>query len=199
MGVMILDTVLGPDDGDALQSELRTLGRPRVLTGAGATTQGGKTHQFRFRVDEPGGAWAIAYDDGSSFTHAEGIRTYRPSRRARDVDLERSPVRDPAHGQPPELQLLHPSAAFWWGTGPGKFRPVVAQRVGRRSIVITFEHNEDAVFRKTIAIDENTGIGHRMMSFDEAIAITEINEPGDPSEDLGRRFTKLTGPIPADY
>jgi hypothetical protein len=76
---------------------------------------------------------------------------------------------------------------------------VLAQHVGRHSILFTFEHVDDPAFRQTLVVDEGSGIAKRMMGYDYLLIITEINALEDWNPAREPIFEPIPAPIPTDY
>lgn len=65
-----------------------------------------------------------------------------------------------------------------WGQLPGAFRPVLVQRIGVRSILITCEHGRDPSMRGTMVIDTELGMVVRHLPFGGPVVVLVDVEPG---------------------
>ncbi|KHK97791.1 hypothetical protein LK09_09850 [Microbacterium mangrovi] len=95
--------------------------------------------------------------------------------------------------------MIWPTKLLTWGSPGGTFYPVLAQHVGRHSILLTFEHDHDPAFRQTLVIDERSGIAKRMVGFGYGLIITSIEPLGKWEPEQQQAFEPIRGPIPTDY
>jgi hypothetical protein len=185
------DTVLGRGDTAGVVAAVESLATERRLSGQGVSQGGGRGRQFQFAVDEAEQWWVVVYDDGQRQTFRDGVAQFGEQDEPRDAEFFRP--------MPQLLQLLWPTRLLTWANPRGSFYPVLVQHVGRRSLLLTFEHVDDPAFRQTLVVDEETGIASRFIAYDHGIVLTSINplEAWPPTEEP--TFNAITGPLPIDY
>lgn len=95
--------------------------------------------------------------------------------------------------------MLWPSRLLIWGNTRGSFYPVLAQHVGRRSTLLTFEHVSDPAFRQTLVVDNHSGIATRLIGYDHGLIVTSVSslDAWDPEQQP--TFDPITAPIEPDY
>ncbi|MEV5070808.1 hypothetical protein MRBLMI12_002424 [Microbacterium sp. LMI12-1-1.1] len=193
MSSIRLDAVLRRSDTDAVVSAVKELENQRRLSGQGITQSRDGIRQFQFAADELNQWWVIVFDNGERQEYRDGKYTYRGRR------PDESQPAEFFRPMPQALQLLWPTRLLTWANPHGSFYPVLAQHVGERSILFTFEHVDDPAFRQTLVLDERSGIAKRLIGYDYGLVITglETLEHWNP-EDLPA-FEPITGPIPTDY
>lgn len=184
-----LDSLLSRSDTQEIVDAVDALRRERRLSGRGTIQSNGKGRQFQFAVDERHQWWTLAFDDGERQWFRDGIVS-RPQDEPRPAEF--------FHPLPQLLQMLWPAKLLTWAPR-GSFYPVLVQRVGRRSLLITFEHVDDPAFRQTLVVDEETGIAKRFTGFGHAIIFTSIESLDAWDPDKEPVFAPLRGPIPTDY
>ncbi|WP_330193699.1 hypothetical protein [Pseudarthrobacter sp. J64] len=112
---------------------------------------------------------------------------------------------DPAHavvfprGMPLEIQMLHPEALRMWGRGGESFYPVLVQEIGRRSLLITFEHVEDPAFRATAVVNRKTGIIEKVAMLGDITVLTEVEIDVPLVRESEPEFVPITDWIRPDY
>jgi hypothetical protein len=110
---------------------------------------------------------------------------------ATELPFERS-VRDPVWMAMPELMVS-------WGRGHESFSPMLAQRIGTRSILLTFEHENDPAFRTTLVVDEQDGVARRRIDGRDATIITGIRAASAGETLPPPRFEPITDWIRPEY
>ncbi|MGZ0712647.1 hypothetical protein ACWPKO_30345 (plasmid) [Coraliomargarita sp. W4R53] len=180
---MLLDRVLAPTDGAKLRSDIGALGMPRSLLVEGVTQDRGGIRQFRFWVDEPGASWAAIFDNGARWSYSAGVVDYGNGN-SHPSSFHNS-ISDP-------MKMLWPTEYLVWGERPTRFRPVLAQRVGRQSLLLTFEHGSDPAMRQTMVVDQNSGIATKRIEFDHATIITSTTALEDKKRTLESVFEPIT-------
>lgn len=71
---------------------------------------------------------------------------------------------------------------------------MLVQRIGDHSLLVTFEHVEDAAFRNTLVVDERHGIARRRIAYRERglplalrLCTSALPAPGDALKAAMRR------------
>jgi len=187
---MLLDRVLGPTDGAKLRSDIGALGSPRSLLVEGVTQDRGETRQFRFWVDEPESSWAAVFDNGAQWSYSAGIVDYG------NGNSHPSSFHD-SMSKP--MKMLWPTEFLVWGERPTHFRPVLAQRIGQRSLLLTFEHGGDPAMRQTMVVDQDSGIATKRIEYDHATIVTSTTALEDGTRTLDPTFEPITDWIRPAY
>ncbi|MFF2318305.1 hypothetical protein ACFVTE_18815 [Arthrobacter sp. NPDC058097] len=183
---MKLDTVLDRSDSSSLLSEIVALRTHTSMRVKGISQFRGSHYQFVAELDAGAEEWHMVTDQGQRWSAVDGMLSVEP---------------DPPHavefprGMPTEVRMLHPEALLMWGRGGESFYPMLIQEIGRRSLLITFEHVEDPAFRATAVINGTTGIIEKMAMLSDVTILTEV-EFGTPL-DPGRQLEFL--PITTDW
>lgn len=187
---MQFDSVLARDDTQDVVAEVEALASERRLTGRGVVQSRGGLRQFQFAVDEREHWWVIAFDDGDRSQYSNGIVRFGNDapRAAEFFSL-----------MPEPLQMLWPTRLLTWANAPGGFYPVLIQRLGRRSLLFTFEHVDDPAMRQTLVIDETTGIARKLIGYDRGLILTSLGELGDWDAASEPVFEPITDWIRSDY
>ncbi|MDQ1058422.1 hypothetical protein QFZ23_002323 [Arthrobacter globiformis] len=161
---MKFNTVLGRSDSSSLLSEIVAL-RTQATVRTKSVSQSGASHfQFVAELDAEAEEWHMITDQGLRWSAVDGMLSLEP---------------DPPHavafprGMPTEVQMLHPEALLMWGRRGESFYPMLIQEIGRRSLLITFEHVEDP-FRATAVINRTTGIIEKMAALGDLTILTEV-------------------------
>lgn len=129
-------------------------------------------------------------DRGHVSSAADGIITAEP---------------DPPHamafprGMPQEIQMLHPEALLMWGRSSESFYPVLLQEIGRKSLLITFEHVNDPAFRATAVVNRTTGIIEKMAILGDVTILTEVEIDVPLAHVSEPEFVPITDWIRPDY
>jgi hypothetical protein len=174
---MKLNTVLDRSDSSSLLSEIVALRTHTAVRTKGVSQSGASHYQFVAELDAEAEEWHMVTDQGQRCSAVDGMLSVEP---------------DPPHavpfprGMPTEVQMLHPEAFLMWGRRGESFYPMLIQEIGRRSLLITFEHVEDPAFRATAVINGTTGIIEKMAMLGDVTILTEVEfeAPLDPGRQL---------------
>ncbi|MFC4243606.1 hypothetical protein ACFOYW_09500 [Gryllotalpicola reticulitermitis] len=154
----------------------------------------GRVRQFQMVLDELASAWVLDRQGG-------GDRASYSDRVLRNVDgeIETEFRSSTASAQP--VCMAMPELFPQWGPSErgGSFFPMLVQRVGGHSILVTFQHEADPAYRTTMVVDERDGIARRRYGRSEAIIVTDVRVMEDEQTPGRPRFSRPLGPIPADY
>lgn len=151
--------------------------------------RGGGIGQFAFALDEESCSWSLQREGGSEQWFADGVL------HSVDEPVEFSFERS----LPPAISMAVPECMRWWGRDRESFTPVLVQRIGEHSLLVTFEHVEDPAFRTTLVVDERDRIARRRIDFGEVTVITEVRRVVRWTRLPRPSFSPLTGPIATAY
>ncbi|MFF2318658.1 hypothetical protein ACFVTE_20610 [Arthrobacter sp. NPDC058097] len=163
---MKLDTVLERSDSSSLLGEIVALRTHTSMRAKGVSQCRGSHYQFVAELDAKAEEWHMVTDQGQRWSAVDGMLSVEPEP-PHEVDFP--------SGMPTEVQMLHPEAFLMWGRGGGEsFYPMLIQEIGRRSLLITFEHVEDPALRATAVINGTTGIIEKMAMLGDVTILTEV-------------------------
>lgn len=172
---MIFDRALTPEESASLLDEVRPLltaerfhARALVLSDSGAT------EQWHLEIDKPANAWFLVSEGGTVYEYRDGTVRYGSDPPHHETSI--------SAGATGPAVLAFPERLLVWGGHPGHFRPVLVQRIGRKSLLITFEHGLDPSMRGTLVIDTELGLVTRFMQFRSPQTVLVDVEPGRPIE-----------------
>lgn len=190
-GVMKLDTILDPADTDDVFREVAALSTYETVRVRGVRQKSTSVHyQFYVELDRVNESWYFFCDvaGGETFSYSDGVIT------TADPSMEL----DYPQGMPSEMHLLDPRLLLMWG-GRSSIYPMLAQDIGKHSLLITFEHTNDPAYRPTLVIDKRTGIASRMVNLGEVTILTDVrvNVPLVRPESV--TFTPITDWIRPNY
>lgn len=191
---MQLDTVLRRDDSLVLLAELVALRSPgRVLARGVHHIPGEGPWQFQILLDESDRSWVFdRQGETTRIGYREGILNTDDG--PAEVSFDRSGI------VASPVRMLTPEALPLWGRGPESFSPMLVQRVGGHSLLITFEHTHDPADRETLVIDERDGTARRWYRDGAVTIITDVRETDQDESNLRRpRFARLDGWLPPEY
>lgn len=132
----------------------------------------------------------MVFDHGARWSYSEGVVQYG--------DQEPHPA-DFIGSLPGELKMLWPTEFLIWGARRTHFRPALVQQLGRRSLLITFEHDEDPAMRQTMVIDRTTGIATRRFEYDQGTILTSLTDLNGRAPALDTTFAPITDWIRPEY
>ncbi len=191
---MRLDQVLPRTAGPGVAAEIAALRTPGRLLAAGVhQTQDGKQWQFRFVLNELDRSWVLDRSDGpvkhrrERYEHGVWHNVDGPI----ELPFERA-VRGP-------IWMAMPERMVSWGRGHESFAPMLVQKIGRHSLLLTFEHEQDPAFRTTLVVDERDGIARRRLDGREATIITDVRPLSRDDDVPPPRFEPLTDWIRPEY
>lgn len=187
---VLLDCVLDLGDAARIRADVAALAGARVLVGDGLTQDRQGFQQFRFSVNEPAAVWDMVLENGAKWSYSGGVVDYGHGE-PRSMDFVAS--------LPSQLRMLWPTEFLIWGDSPTHFRPVLAQRIGQRSLLLTFEHGKDPAMRQTLVIDQTTGIATKRIEYEQVIVLTRTDAFDGSRPSLDTRFEPVTDWIRAKY
>ncbi len=193
MSPIRFDSVLRRADTAEVVAAVGELEQPRSLAGRGIAQSSDGLVQFAFAVDQTDDWWELTCEDGRHEDYREGTYSYRSSRNHEHVAAEFF------RPMPQALQMLWPTRLLTWANPHGSFYPVLAQSLGRHSILFTFEHVDDPAYRQTLVMDARSGIATRLIGLDHALIITSIEPLARWDHAATPAFEPLTGPPEPDY
>ncbi|KQO59990.1 hypothetical protein [Curtobacterium sp. Leaf261] len=191
---MQLDTVLQRDDSAVVLAELVALRSPRRVLARGVHHgPGERPWQFQVLLDESDRSWVFDRQrETTRYRYREGV--LHTDDGPAEVSFDRSGI------VAPPVRMLTPEALPLWGRGPESFSPMLVQRVGGHSLLITFEHTLDPADRQTLVIDERDGAARRWYRDGAVTVITDVREADQDESNLMRpRFARLDGWLPPEY
>lgn len=133
--------------------------------------------QWHVEVDLVAEQWFVVDERGHTHEFRDGVTIHdgQPVDRKTHVSEE---IFDP-------LTAAFPEQLGWWGEHNHSFRPVLAERVGNQSVLLTFEHGADPSMRSTLVVDAKLGLVTRVVHFGSPfIVIVDV--------ELGRGVERLT-------
>ncbi|WP_247041385.1 hypothetical protein [Arthrobacter rhizosphaerae] len=187
---MKFNTILSTTESHRVLGAIVAL-RHHISARAKGLRQTGSSHyQFVAELDAKAQAWHMVNDRGHVSSAADGIITPEP---------------EPPHamafprGMPQEIQMLHPEALLMWGRSSESFYPVLLQEIGRKSLLITFEHVNDPAFRATAVVNRTTGIIEKMAILGDVTILTEVEIDVPLARESEPEFVPITDWIRPDY
>lgn len=187
---MRFDTILTTADSPSVLAEVVRLTTHRSVWARGVSQSDSSLSQFVAELDAGAEAWHLVTESGRARWFRDGVMVAEPD----------PPTPVPfARSMPGQVQLLHPVALPMWGRGRESFYPMLAQRIGAHSILLTFEHVNDPAFRSTMVIDEAVGAVRKFARLGDVTILTEIvtNRPLTARTDY--EFAPITDWIRMDY
>ena len=97
------------------------------------------------------------------------------------------------------MRLLRPEALLMWGRRGDSFYPMLVQEIGRRSLLVTFEHVDDPAFRATAVVNRTTGIIEKMAILGDLTILTEVEIDVPLARESSPDFIPITDWIRPDY
>ena len=190
-GAMRLETLLTHADTEDVLRDVAALPTYRTLRVHGVRQEGPHSyHQFYAELDRVNESWYYLQDmpGGGRFSYSDGIlKTADP---ATELEYPR--------GMPSEVQMLDPRNLYMWG-GRTSFYPMLVQKIGKHSLLVTFEHVNDPAFRPTLVIDRRNGIATRMVKLGEITILTEVHVDVPLTRPAKVTFKPITDWIRPDY
>ena len=187
---MKFDTILTPAASPSVLAEVVRLTTHRSVWARGVSQSASSLSQFVAEVDAVTEAWHLVTESGRERGFRDGIAVGEP-----DPPTPSSFSRS----MPQQVQLLHPVALPMWGRGRESFYPMLAQRIGGHSILLTFEHVNDPAFRATMVIDEAVGAVRKFARLGDVTILTEVvtDQPFTARSDY--EFAPINDWIRMDY
>uniref|UniRef100_A0A942Y9C4 Uncharacterized protein n=1 Tax=Neobacillus citreus TaxID=2833578 RepID=A0A942Y9C4_9BACI len=190
---MRFDEVVTRTDGPAIASEIDMLRTPGRYVLEGVHQVSPEHHwQFRLDIDEPARTWVLERSNGPSSSYRDGS--------VQDEDGESEEPFESSFADGDVTKMALPARLLWWGRGSESLSPVLVQRVGTHSILVTFEHHEDPAIRTTLVVDKNDGIARRRIGRgEEATIVTAVRSVNTEEVLPPAEFAPLTNWIRPSY
>ncbi|TFD53935.1 hypothetical protein E3T55_04375 [Cryobacterium frigoriphilum] len=172
---LIFDRVLTATESAAVLDEILLLCTATGFHATGVAQNSGQVTAHHIEVDLTAEEWFL-YDPRS-----------RASYRYHDHTVTAPHDEFPTHSEFGEfvpdqaLRLAFPRKLFVWGRPGDDYRPILVQRLGHHSILITIENRDDAAARGTIIVNTELGLIEKMCRTTEAVLLTNV-QPGLPVE-----------------
>lgn len=187
---MNLDTVLDRTDSPSVLDEIIPL-RTDTSVRAKGVSQSGRSHlQFVSQLDAKAQAWHLVDDEGR---RSSAVGTWRLQEGEASTEFVFP------RGMPKTVQMLYPQALLMWGRRGESFYPMLLQEIGRRSLLITFEHIEDPAFRATAVLNRSTGIMEKLAMLGDIIILTDIETDVQLDPEIKPDFLPITDWIRPNY
>ncbi|GAA1316530.1 hypothetical protein ACFSWE_15010 [Leucobacter albus] len=170
---MIFDRILSPEESGQVLAQLQALQTFESFHARALVQDRDRVEQWHIEVDRAGEAWFATAEHGHVEEFRGGVRFDRG-------EVFQLPAKL-ADFLPPAIKPAFPETLGWWGEHDHGYRPVLVERVGRKSMLLTFEHGSDPAMRSTMVFDTELGIVTRTIGFDSATLLVDI-EPGKPIE-----------------
>ena len=187
---MNLDTVLGRTDSPTVLDEIISLRKHTSVRAKGVSQSGRSHYQFVAQLDAKAQAWHLVDDEGR---RSSAVGTWRLQ------EGDASTVFVFPRGMPETVQLLYPEALLMWGRRGESFYPVLLQEIGRRSLLITFEHVEDPAFRATAVVNRSTGIIEKLAVLGDIVILVDVEIGVHLDPEIMPEFLPITDWIRPDY
>ncbi|WP_426764271.1 hypothetical protein ACP3TD_17625 [Pseudarthrobacter sp. 1G09] len=187
---MNLDTVLGRTDSPTVLDEIIALRKHTSVRAKGVSQSGRSHYQFVAQLDAKAQAWHLVDDEGR---RSSAVGTWRLH------EGDASTVFVFPRGMPETVQLLYPEALLMWGRRGESFYPVLLQEIGRRSLLITFEHVEDPAFRATAVVNRSTGIIEKLAVLGDIVILADVEIGVQLDPEIMPEFLPITDWIRPDY
>ncbi|PZQ89913.1 MAG: hypothetical protein DI534_09140 [Leifsonia xyli] len=164
---MIFDRALSIEHARGVLDELRPLLTAKRFHARGLTQDGDRVTQWHVEVDRPARSWFLSSENGTTYEVRDGMATLGNEKPRRVSDL--------SEGSLGPVVLAFPERLLVWGERPTHYRPVLVQRIGQHSILITIEHGADPSMRGTIVVDTRLGLITRVMNFiSRAVVLVDV-------------------------
>lgn len=162
---MEFDRVLTRAAGPEILAEVVAMTSHRTVRATGVSQSGATHFQFNAEIDCVAHEWNMITTSGLVQSFRDGV-----------INLSPDPpfVGQFPSGMPHPLRMMHPDQLLVWGRGQESFHPILAQQIGTRSILLTFEHKEDPAFRSTMVIDRALGVVCKTAMLGDITILTDI-------------------------
>ncbi|MHA6693682.1 hypothetical protein [Homoserinimonas sp. A520] len=171
---MRFDEVLPLEEAPSVLQEVLELVSIQRFHARGFIQGSDRGQQFHLEVDKPAQKWFIAFENGETQEFSDGTTMLGGGPLIHNTTFS-EPVPMPA-------ALAFPEKLMLWGQRANSARPMLAQNIGARSILITFEHQADASLRSTLVINRDLGLIERVIQFGLPQVVLVDVIPGEPFE-----------------
>ncbi|MFF8817130.1 hypothetical protein ACF07D_03915 [Leucobacter sp. NPDC015123] len=172
----MFDKVLSRDEAPAVLAYVRSLLAAERFHGRVLYQSLDRVKQWHLEVDRTVPAWFAVSEDGDSIELRDGALLFDGEAMPHGTE-DRVPIVEPA-------SLGFPESRYLWGGSADVDWPVLLQRVGKRSVLITFEHGRDPSMRSTMVIDTELGVVTRILNVCEPFLLLVDIEIGRGIERL---------------
>lgn len=155
---MIFDRVLSDEGSSEVLVQLRELLKAQRFHARGIVQSHDSIEQWHIEVDLVAEQWFAVDEQGHTHEYSDGVTIHRGQPVEHETDIWDALVGP--------LIAVFPQRLRWWGELVHDFRPVLAERVGKQSVLLTFEHGADPSMRSTLVADTQLGVVTRVMHFD---------------------------------
>lgn len=160
---MILNRVLSRDEALLARDSIMSYVTLDRFHARGIVQTGNSIEQWHIEVDRTRQEWFAVDESGHVHEHREHSTVHRGLTTGRVTKIT-----DELVGP---LALAFPETLIWWGQHPDGFWPVLIERLGKRSLLITFEHGVDPSMRTTMVIDTELGVVTRILPFNSPMLL----------------------------
>lgn len=155
---MIFDRVLSYEESSEVLAQLREFLKAEKFHARGIVQSHDSIEQWHIEVDLVAEQWFAIDEQGHTHEFCNGVTIHRGETAERPTRAWEELVGP--------LIAAFPERLRWWGERSHDFRPVLAERVGKQSVLLTFEHGSDPSMRSTLVADTTLGLATRVMDFD---------------------------------
>lgn len=187
---MKLDTVLDRTDSPSVLDEIVALRTHSSVRAKGVRQSGRSLFQFVAQLDVQTQAWHLVNDEGK---RSSAVGTWRLQEGEASTEFVFP------RGMPETVQMLYPEALLMWGRRSESFYPMLIQEIGRRSLLITFEHIGDPAFRATAVINRFTGIMEKLAVLGDLTILTDVETGVQLDPEVMPEFLPITDWIRPNY
>lgn len=171
---MIFDRILSPHESSLVLSQVQALRTVDCFHARVLVQTHERIEQWHIEVDHAAESWFAATENGDIEEFRDGITFHRGEAVTRSTTI--------SDALPTPVTPAFPEKLTWWGEHDHGFRPVMVEHIGKKSILLTFEHGADPSMRSTMVVDTEIGLVTRVMHFDSPYIMLLDIEPGKPIE-----------------
>lgn len=188
---MIFNRVLTSEEARSVWNEVDSILNADQFHARAIVQSHDAIEQWHIEVDKVNNEWFAISQRGHVYEYRDGATYHRGDVLQRPTSL--------TDGLIGPLQLAFPGKMLIWGQTPGSFRPILVEKVGRRSLLLTFEHQLDPSMRSTLVIDTDLGITTRLMQFNSPYTVLLDVELGRTVERVHRTSFPELEVLTPDY
>lgn len=188
---MIFNRVLTREEARNVWSEVDSILQANQFHARAIVQSHDAMDQWHIEVDKVNNEWFAISERGHVHEYRGGVTYHRG-----DVVQRPTSVTDELVGP---LQMAFPGEMLIWGQTPSSFRPMLVEKVGKRSLLFTFEHQLDPSMRSTLVIDADLGLATRLMPFNSPYIVLLDVERGRAVERVYRTSFPELEVITPDY
>lgn len=154
---MILNRILSNAESNEVLGQVQSLATASRFHARGIVQSHDAIEQWHIEVDYSAQQWFAVNDLGQVHEFRDGVTFHQGEPVAHPTDISSELVGPLIAAFPDRLQ--------WWEGRSHGFRPVLIERVGNQSLLLTFEHGADQSMRATLVVDTQLGLVTRVMHF----------------------------------